>query len=81
LAGQADIILDFRGTIASISLLKMTLVFCKMEPRQILEIRGSDPDTRQDLFKVLPEASFEVLAMDTVDQEEGYYQVRIRKCG
>jgi len=78
LAEKADVIIDFRGSISSISLLKTTQVFEKMKPFEIMEIRGSDPDTRQDLFKVLPEASYEVVAMEAGD-ETACHQVRIRK--
>ena len=79
MTGEADIILDFRNTFSSISLLKMTEIFKRMQPLQILEIRGSDADTREDLLKVLPETSYEVLA----DSDEGqdFSKVRIRKRG
>jgi TusA-related sulfurtransferase len=50
-----------------------------MQPLQILEIRGSDADTREDLLKVLPEASYEVLGDS--DEGEGFSKVRIRKRG
>ncbi len=78
LVGKADIIIDFRGGISSISLLKTTQVFQKMKPFEIMEIRGFDPDTGQDLFKVLPESSYEVIAMESGD-ECTCHQVRIRK--
>ncbi len=79
MTGEADIILDFRNTFSSISLLKMTEIFKRMQPLQILEIRGPDADTREDLLKVLPEASYEVLT----DSDEGqdFSKVRIRKRG
>jgi hypothetical protein len=80
LTGEADILLDFRNTFSSISLLKMTEVFNRMQPLQVMEIRGSDPDTRKDLLKVLPEASFEVLGGDSDDGHD-FYKVRIRKRG
>jgi TusA-related sulfurtransferase len=75
---MADIKLDFRNTFSSISLLKMTEIFSRMQPTQILEICGSDPDIRADLLKVLPEASYDVLASDE-EFEQDYYKVRIRK--
>lgn len=82
LAGEADIILDFRNTFSSISLLKMTEIFCRMKPMQVLEIRGSDPDTREDLLKVLPKAMYEVLAAEDAeagDDGHDFYRVRIQK--
>jgi len=78
LAGMADIKLDFRNTFSSISLLKMSEIFSRMQPMQVIEICGSDPDIREDLLKVLPEASYDVLASDE-EVEQDYYKVRIRK--
>ncbi len=56
----------------------MTELFSRMQPMQILEICGSDPDTREDLLKVLPEGAYEVLASGE-DVGEDFYKVRIRK--
>ena len=74
-----DIIVDFRGSITSITLLKMTQVFERMAPFEIMEVRGCDPDTRRDLFKVLPAFSYEVLPVDGVEEDGVCRQVRIRK--
>jgi hypothetical protein len=79
LAGKIDVIIDFRGSISSISLLKTTQIFEKMKPFEIMEIRGSDSDTRHDLFKVLPESSFDVLPADAVEKDGPFHQLRIRK--
>lgn len=79
MAGKVEVIIDFRGSISSITLLKTTQIFEKMKPFEVMEIRGSDPDTRQDLFKVLPESSYEVLPMDASGEEGTFHQMRIRK--
>lgn len=76
---KADYILDFRGSIASMSLLKMTRIFKEMKSGQVIEIIGSDPDMQNDTLKVLPESSFEVIFMDVVENEGYFYQVQIRK--
>ncbi len=78
MAGMVDIKLDFRNTFSSISLLKMTEIFSRMQPMQVMEICGSDPDIRQDLLKVLPEASYDILAADEEVGQE-FYKLRIRK--
>ncbi len=78
MARKADYTLDFRGSISSISLLKMTRIFNEMKPHEIMEILGSDSDTRQDLFKVLPASSYEVAPLD-VQVEEDSHRLRIRK--
>jgi TusA-related sulfurtransferase len=79
LAGKADIIIDFRGSISSISLLKTTQIFEKMKPLEIMEIRVADMDTRHDLLKVLPEKSYVVLPAEATEEDGSYHQVRIQK--
>ena len=81
MALETDIILDFRNTFSSISLLKMTEIFNRMKPLQVMEIRGSDPDTREDLLKVLPEAMYDVMGSEVGDEGHDFYKVRIRKRG
>lgn len=73
-------IIDFRDTFSSISLLKVTQVFEKMGSNEILEIRGTDPDIRQDLFKVLPKASYEIVRLEGAEGEGDVNRVQIRKC-
>ena len=80
MAGNADKVIDFRDSISSISLLKVTQVFGKMKLSEIMEIRGTDPDTRQDLFKVLPKAAYEIVRMEDAEDDGGLYRVKIRKC-
>ena len=55
----ADYIVDFRGAIKSLTLLKLTHVFRGMKSNEVVRIVGLDPDTRNDLFKVLPALSHE----------------------
>ncbi len=79
MAGNVDIIIDFRESISSISLLKVMQVFKKMKSCEVMEIRGADLDTRQGLFKVLPEAAYEIVRMEDADSEVELCRVRIRK--
>ncbi len=51
-----------------------------MKRSEIMEIRGTDPDTRQDLFKVLPKAAYEIVRMEDAEDDGGLYRVKIRKC-
>lgn len=77
---RADRILDFRGSITSIALLKLTCVFSEMGPCEVVEILGSDPDMRQDLFRVLPQTSYDVIAMDDIEEEGApCFRVWLRK--
>ena len=58
---EADHIVDFRGAIKSLTLLKLTHVFRSMQSGEVVEIMGLDPETRNDLFKVLPAISYELV--------------------
>ena len=78
---KAEYTLDFRGSITPIMLLKVTQTFSKMETDDILEIQGSDPDTQKDLFKVLPDAAYDLISVDTSDSKglEYFYRIRLKK--
>jgi len=78
---KAAYTLDFRGSITPIMLLKMTQMFSKMKAEDVMEIQGSDPDTQKDLFKVLPQASYELLSVDTSGKKEleYFYRIRLKK--
>ena len=52
--------LDLRGAIVPFSLLKVIREFKLMSPGETLEIFWSDPDAPADLFRVLPDASYEL---------------------
>lgn len=79
MAGTVDKIIDFRESISSISLLKVTQAFEEMSVSGIMEIRGTDLDTRQDLFKVLPKAAYEILSINDAKVSGGVYTVKLRK--
>ena len=76
---KADHILDFRGTITSISLLKLTQTFREMKPNEVLEIFGSNLDTRTDLFKVLPDNTYDLIFLDVVEEGDYFYRIQLKK--
>ena len=76
---KADHILDFRGSITSISLLKLIQTFREMNADEVLEIQGSNIDTRNDLFKVLPEDSYDLIFLDVVEEEDYFYRIQLKK--
>ena len=78
LTAQADYILDFRGSISTISLLKITRTFNEMKALEVVEILGLDPDTQQDLFKVLAGSSYEIIYPDR-EQNITSQRLQIRK--
>lgn len=75
---KADYFLDLRGAICPISLLKVTQAFREMKPNEILEILVRDPDTRKDLFKVLPDLSYELIIFEEMEQENSV-RVQMKK--
>lgn len=76
---KADHILDFRGSITSISLLKLIQTFREMKANEVLEIQGSNIDTRSDLFKVLPDDSYDLIFLDVVEKEDYFYRIQLKK--
>lgn len=78
---KVDYRLDFRGSITPITLLKVTQTVMEMAPNEILEIQGSNPDTKQDLFRVLPASSYELISVDIAENmgPEGFYRILLKK--
>ena len=74
---KADYTFDFRGAIRWVALLKLIRLFRGMEPNQVIEILGLDPDTRADLFKVLPEISYELLPIE--EHPDAFCRLHLRK--
>ncbi len=76
---KPHIIMDLRNFVSWVALLKVTQVFDAMAVSDVLEIRGADLDTKQDLFKILPASTYEVLTVDNQEEAGGFFQVRIQK--
>lgn len=72
-------ILDLKGMIAPLTFLKITHAFREIKTGEIIEIIGTDPETRRNFSKVLGETSYELL---NVESKKGLYLIRLRKgCG
>jgi TusA-related sulfurtransferase len=71
--------LDLRGAIVPFSLLKVIQAFKMMDPGETLEVCWSDPDTRADLFKVLPDSSYELISLEEMADEGPSYQLTLLK--
>ena len=70
--------LDLRGAIIPFTLLKVSQVFRNIPPGDTLEVYWSDPDTPADLFKILPESSYDMISMDVM-KEDPCYRMEILK--
>ena len=71
--------LNFTGSITPMTLLKLTNVFRAMKPGETLEVTGLDEDIKNDLFKVLHELSYRVMADEKIENETPLYRVRLKK--
>lgn len=71
--------LDLRGAIIPFTLLKVSQVFRAIQPGDIIEVFWSDPDTPADLFKILPESSFDLIVMEEMEDDEPSYRMEIKK--
>ena len=75
----ADYIVDFRGALKSLTLLKLTHVFRGMKGDEVVRIVGLDPDTRNDLFKVMSALSGEFVFEEERDGE--FCSIHVQKEG
>ena len=71
--------LDLRGAIIPFTLLKVSQVFGSIHPGDILEVLWNDPDTPTDLFKILPDDCFEMIAMELMEEKDPFYRLEIKK--
>ena len=75
---KTEIVIDVTHFVSWFSLLKVTQVFREMKSHDILEVRGADTDTREDLFKILPKSAYQILTIDRED-DDGFHQFQIQK--
>ena len=73
---KGDHILDLRGMIVPVTLLNISQALREIKPGETVEIVGSDPETKRDLFKILRTFSYELL---NINDERTVYRVRLRK--
>jgi TusA-related sulfurtransferase len=71
--------LDLRGVIVPFSLLKVIQAFRLMHPGETLEVCWSDQDTPADLFKVLPDSTYEMIGLDEMADPNPSYRLTLKK--
>jgi tRNA 2-thiouridine synthesizing protein A len=76
LQGSVDHLLDLRGMIVPVTLLNISQSLRKIKSGEIVEIVGSDPETKKDLFKILRAFPHELL---NVIDDKKVFRVRLRK--
>jgi len=75
---KSDHHLDLRGAITPLALLKATEVFRQMKLNEVLEVFGRDSDTRNDLLKVLPPLSFDLIANEEIGEDRSF-RIQLKK--
>ena len=71
--------LDLRGLINPFALLVASKAFKKLKADETIEIIGSSPEFANDLLKVLPACSFEILSSEIVEEKHAEFRVLLKK--
>ena len=71
--------LDLRRTMIPFSLLKASQTFKMINPGEVLEVLCSDPEVHEDLFKILPTASYDLISMEVLEDDQASYRLRLVK--
>ena len=61
------------------TVLKISQRFRSLRAGETLEVLWSDPDTMEDLFKVLSNVSYSLIGMEEVKGENLYYRMKLKK--
>ena len=70
--------MSFQDMITPFRLLELTQVFRRMRPGEIMEIIVHDPDTKKDLFRVLPASSYKLILMEEMGSPE-IHRIHLQK--
>jgi len=71
-----DHILDLRDMIIPVTFLRITQAFREIEAGETIEIVGNDPETIENLLRILQTFSYELLH---INDDENPYRIRLRK--
>jgi TusA-related sulfurtransferase len=64
--------------IVPVTFLNISRSLREIKSGETVEIVGSDPETKRDLFKILRTFSYELL---NIDNDKNLYRIRLRKGG
>ena len=67
-------VVDLRGAIIPLILLKISQVFRENETSKTIEILVNEPDIRRDIFKILPPSSYKLIDMN---DEGSFFRIRL----
>ncbi len=69
-------ILDLRGVIVPVALLQVSKVFGELEPERTIESMVGDPETKEDIFKILRSHSYKLIK---IEESESYSRICLKK--
>ena len=71
--------IDLRGSLVPFTLLKISNVFRTLKEGEILEILLNDNDLIEDLVRIIPKSSYELILMEAFNQENQRARIQLRK--
>ncbi|MFO7883793.1 MAG: sulfurtransferase TusA family protein [Desulfobacteraceae bacterium] len=71
--------LDLRGSISIFALLKVSNAFKELTGGEILEVVWNDPELLDQIFKILPELSYQVIKNETIKKNDPCFRIKIKK--
>ena len=71
--------LDIRGIIQPFTFLIISDVFKEIRAGEMIEILWGDPDSLSNLFKILPAASYDLVAMETIKGKDSGIRIQLKK--
>lgn len=74
-----DHVLDLKGAVSPLTLLRVIQVFKEIRANETLEVLGSDPETRANIFKVLPPGSYSLISQEDSVGDTQFFRIRVRK--
>jgi len=73
--------LDIRGVIQPFSFLIISRTFKEMREDEILEVIWSEPNSVKELFKILPPASYALVLLEALKEENAGVRFQLKKTG
>ena len=71
--------IDLRGFMVPFTLLKISNAFRALAKGEILEVLWSDSDALDDLVRIIPESSFELILAEDPSEKDSGARIQLKK--
>jgi len=71
--------IDLRGLMVPFTLLKISNAFRALAKGEVLEVLWSDSDALDDLVRIIPESSFELILAEDPSKENSGARIQLKK--